>query len=295
MVSSRNPASPSEVIAKAVAVSEAVAELGESPLWDSAVGLRWLDISGQRMFTLDLEGRETTISLSTATTAIELSATEDLFAVTRTGFGRLDADSGRIEQALTVITDDGITMNDGAIDACGRCWAGSAVQDDSWRGILYRVDCGGVTTHIRQLGMSNGIDWSPTGEVLYHVDSSAGTLTAWEYDQASGALGTGQVLLTVPDEVGLPDGLSVDAQGNIWLAVWGPGQVWRIEPDTGDITGVVEVPTTYTTSCAFGGYELSTLYITTANYQQPSGGGLLYAVDVPATGRQPNRYVGVLP
>lgn len=150
-----------------------------------------------------------------------------------------------------------------------------------------------MTVHVDGLGMSNGIDFSPRGDVLYHVDSTAGTLRAWEYDVASGRLGDSRILLQVPDEVGLPDGLTVDAEGQVWVAVWGTGNVWRLAPDSGDTTAVVEVPTPYVSSCAFGGMDMTTLYITTADYQQPSGGGMLYAVDLPVRGRRPHRYGGV--
>lgn len=284
-----------EWVGTAVKVSESVSELGESPLWDADAGLRWLDIEGQRLFTLNLDGTESSVALSAPATAIELASAETLLAVTRSGFGWLDAVSGVLAELRTTVVDDGVSMNDGAIDPRGRCWAGSAVRDDSRRGVLYRVDDQGVTPILRGLGMSNGIDFSPDSDVLYHVDSSAGMLTAWDYDLSSGDLGDSRDLVSVPAEVGLPDGLTVDAEGDIWLAIWGPGQVWRIDPRTGETTGVVEVPTPCTTSCAFGGPDLSTLYITTANYANPPGGGLLYAAhNVPARGRLSHRFAGAL-
>lgn len=280
---------------KAEPVTTEPAELGESPLWDGSGVLRWLDISGRRLFALERDGTEHSVELSTTVTAIEASGHDDLFAVMRTGFGWVSPQTGRVEQRITILAEDGLTMNDAGIDPAGRCWAGSAVEDDSRRGVLYRVSAQGVTKHLKHLGMSNGIDWSPTGDVLYHVDSAAGTLTAWDYDLALGELGESRVLLCVPSEIGLPDGITVDADGNIWLALWGPGQVWRIDARSGSVTAIIDVPTPCTTSCAFGGDDLSTLYITTANYQQPPGGGLLYAVDVPAQGLMPHPFSGTLP
>lgn len=268
------------------------AELGESPLWDGAAGLRWLDVPGRRLHTLDQAGRETSVDLPETVTAVELGPARALLAVTSTGFGWLDPDSGRLDPVARVVSDPGVSMNDAGIDARGRCWAGSAVRDDTWRGALYRLEGTSVTSHAGRLGMSNGIDFSPAGDVLYHVDSAAGTLSAWDYDLAGGRLGAARVLVRVATDAGLPDGLTVDADGNVWLAVWGAGQVRRLDPATGQTTAVVEVPTPYTTSCAFGGPNLSVLYVTTANHHSPRGGGLLYAADVPARGLPPRRFAG---
>lgn len=270
--------------------SEALSELGESPLWDPNAGLRWLDVPGRRLFTLDAEGRETSVALYQAVTAIELGPGRDLLAVTCTGFGWLDTATGAVDETVRVVDDDAISMNDGAIDPHGRCWAGSAVRDLSGRGALYCFDGNTVTTRLQHLGMSNGLDWSVGGDELYHVDTGAGALTAWQYDPESGALGMARPLRSIP--LGLPDGLTVDANGDIWLAVWGLGHVWRLDSKTGATTAVIRLPSRYPTSCVFGGANLSTLYITTATDDEGPGGGLLHAVDVPTIGRPPRRFAG---
>jgi sugar lactone lactonase YvrE len=284
----------SEVVLEAAPVAQIVAELGESPLWSEEIGLRWLDIPGQRLHTLDLDGLHTCVTLSTRATAVELGPGHDLLAVTTSGFGRLDPASGLIEQFADVV-ENPVSMNDGGIDAKGRCWAGSAVRDGSQRGALYRLDGETVTTHLEKLAMSNGIDWSPEGDELYHVDSTAGTVTAWEFHLDSGELDMPRVLRRLPAETGLPDGLTVDENGDIWLAIWGSSQVWRLDPETGETTATVDVPTSCPTSCAFGGADLSTLYITTANTDGTPGGGLLYAAEVPARGLHPHRFSGGAP
>ncbi|PXY19550.1 SMP-30/gluconolactonase/LRE family protein [Prauserella muralis] len=277
-------ASSPDVVVEAVAVSGIVAALGESPLWQEGVGLRWLDVTGRWLHTRGLDGVERSVALSGRVTAVEAGPGAELFAVTGSGFGWVDPDSGAVTPLATVLGEASVSMNDGAIDARGRCWAGSAVRDGSGRGALFRFDGREVTAHVTGVGMSNGIGFSPGGEVLYHVDSAAGTVTAWEYDLATGELGRSRLLRTVPAEIGLPDGLAIDTGGGIWLAVWGPGQVWRLDPGTGAITALVEVPTPCTTSCVFGGPGLGTLYITTADHESPPGGGLLYAAEVPARG-----------
>lgn len=281
--------SPCEVVVEARPVSTSAAELGESPLWVPEHGLRWLDVPGQTLHTLDLAGVHHEVSLSARVTAVELGPGADLLVVTTHGFGWLDPDSGRVEQFAEVVAEP-ISMNDGGIDAKGRCWAGSAVRDGSQRGALFRLDDNGVTTHLEKLAMSNGIDWSPAGDELYHVDSTAGTVTGWEFHLGTGELDMPRVLRRVPAETGLPDGLTVDENGDIWLAVWGAGEVWRLDAETGETTAIVEVPAACPTSCAFGGPDLSTLYITTAG-----GGGFLCAAEVPARGLLPHRFSGGVP
>ncbi|WP_154760793.1 SMP-30/gluconolactonase/LRE family protein [Amycolatopsis pithecellobii] len=279
------------VAAEARPVLAATSELGESPLWSETIGLRWLDVPGQRLHTLGPDGKYSCVALSALTTAVELGPGAELLAVTTSGFGWLDPATGHVEQFADVVAEP-VTMNDGGIDPKGRCWAGSAVRDGSRRGALYRLDGTEVTTHLDKLSMSNGIDWSPDGRVLYHVDSTAGTVIAWAFDLGSGEVGQPRLLCQVPSETGLPDGLTVDANGDIWLAVWGSGEVWRLDPKTGQTTAIVDVPTECPTSCAFGGPDLSTLYITTARNEGEPGGGLLYAADVPAVGRHPHRFSG---
>jgi len=271
-------------------VNDTAAELGESPLWDGDAGLRWVDAAGRRLFTLAPDGTESVIGLSETVTAIEPGRSDVLLAVTQTGFGMLEPATGQVTERVRVLHDETVSMNDGAIDASGACWAGSAVRDGSLRGALYRYDGTDVTTYLTKLGMSNGLDWSPDADVLYHVDTSAGTLTAWECGVESGTLGTGRLLCSIPTDIGLPDGLTVDADGDIWLAIWGRSEVWRIDAKTGHTTGIVHVPTRFPTSCVFGGDSLSTLYVTTAAHENAPGGGLLYAVEVPAKGRLPHRF-----
>ncbi|OLF07403.1 hypothetical protein BLA60_27985 [Actinophytocola xinjiangensis] len=268
-------------------VSVARAELGESPLWDTGVGLRWLDVPGRALHTIGLDGGESVVALPETVSAVEPTTGATLLAVTATGFALLDPDTGALTPFAAAVSQDGVAMNDAAVDPSGRCWAGSAVRDDSFRGALYRLDEHSVTMCEGGLGMSNGIDWSPSGTVMYHVDSAVGELRAHAYDPATGDLGGRRVLRTVPATVGLPDGLTVARDGGVWLAVWGAGQVWRLDPDTGETTEIVAVPTPHPTSCAFGGPDLGTLHVTTAR-----PGGHVYAADVPAVGRLPHRFAG---
>lgn len=282
---------PSELF-HATPVAAVVAELGESPVWDEEAGLRWLDVTGKQLLTLEPDGIVTAVSLEETVTAVELGSGRDLMAVTSNGFGSMDPETGKIHSIVKVLHCHCVTMNDGAIDPQGRYWAGSAVRDGTRRGALYCLEGNHLTTQIHQIGMSNGIDWSPSGDVMYHVDTASRMVTSWRYNAISGEASDPRTLCTVPPDIGLPDGLAVSADGAIWLAIWGPGQVWRLDPHEGAITAIVEIPTPFATSCAFGGCDLSTLYITTANHENPPGGGLLYSVDLSTRGIKPRRYAG---
>lgn len=277
---------PTRFIAEPIAAGF-IAELGESPLWEPDVGIRWLDIDGQRLFTVDLAGQQHERALHTRVTAIELMTERNLLAVTNDGFAVLDPEVGRLQPLAKVDRPDGVAMNDAAIDPQGRCWVGSAVRDGSRRGELYRFDGTSVTTQVKNIGMSNGIDWSPDGATMYHVDTAAGTITAYDYDGASGELGHSRLLRTVPKDVGLPDGMAVDRDGNLWVALWGAGQVCCLDQHHGHTIGIVEVPASCTTSCVFGGPDMSTMYITTA---QPPAGGMLHAIELPVQGQPPRRF-----
>lgn len=159
-------------------------------------------------------------------------------------------------------------------------------------GECYCFDGNIVTTRFQQLGISNGLDWSVSGDELHYVDTAVGTLTAGRYNPGAEKLGAARVLRCIPAAAGLPNGLTVDSHSDIWLAVWDLSQVWRLDSRTGAITAVVHVPTRYPTSCVLGGSDLSTLYITTATDDAGPGGRFLYAVDVPARGRISHRFAG---
>lgn len=268
--------------------------LAESPLWDNAAGLRWIDISGQQLHLLTPSGEERSVPLTQMTTAIALTQQRLMLAVTATGFGTLDPDTGRCTSTLTAIYEGGVRMNDAAIDPAGRCWAGSLVEDGSARGALYRLDSDGLAVTIQGLGMSNGIDWSPSADWMYHVDSTSGIVRSWGYDVRNGRLDRSDVVVSIPPADGLPDGLTVDSSGRIWLAIWGAGEVRCIDPRSGVTLSTVKVPTPCVTSCAFGGEDYSTLYITTADEgadEGDRGGGLLYRAEVDAVGRPSSRFM----
>jgi sugar lactone lactonase YvrE len=156
-------------------------------------------------------------------------------------------------------------MNDGACDPQGRFWAGTLADDHhAGGGALYRLDRHGHAEFmLGDLTISNGLGWSPDGDTMYLVDSGPRVVHAFAFDDGHGTISNGRVLVTVAEEVGAPDGMTVDADGDLWVAIYGGGQVHRYSPD-GALLEVVAVPAEQTTCCGFGGPGLNRLYITTA-------------------------------
>ena len=207
------------------------------------------------------------------------------------GFVHLSPDG--LLRTLAEIAPAGRRMNDGACDPQGRVWAGTLAEDfRAGGGALYRLDGTGRTElMLRDLTISNGLGWSPDGGTMYLADSGPRVIHAFSFDGETGTISDGRVLVTVADEVGAPDGLTVDTDGDLWVAIYGGGRVHRYSPD-GLLREVLLFPTMQTTSCAFAGPGLNRLYVTTATEgwsdeerRAEPAAGLVYRVDTEATGR----------
>jgi sugar lactone lactonase YvrE len=282
-----------------VASSE-VALLGESPRWDPRTEqLVWLDIREQKAFsikpTTDLSA---TIDLRYSLTALGLRSGGGWVGVDKAGFVLLDDLSAPAVSIHVVEPDiDVARMNDGNVDARGCFWAGSASTNKGERaGSLYRLHPDGqVERVLTGIGKSNGVGWSPDGGELYYVDTGDASLDVLNVTPQGQVLSRRR-LVTIPPEFGLPDGVAVDADGGIWLAIWGAGVVHRYTP-AGDLDKVIRLPASRTTACVFGEADLGTLFITTAvrgsaRDRAPTDplGGRLFACRPGATGLVPNMF-----
>jgi sugar lactone lactonase YvrE len=248
-------------------VGRAVTQLGESPRWDPRTQqLVWLDLRAPRAWSLaPSNGEAVPIDLDRHLTALGMRAPAGWVATDDGGFVVLDALAGPSVDLQPIEPDPKhVRMNDGNVGPDGCFWAGSASTDNrEARGSLYRLSPDGrIDRVVTGLHMSNGIGWPPEGDRIYLVDSTEGALDVLTVDD-EGGLVSRERLVEVPRRVGLPDGLAVDADGGIWVAIWGAGAVHRYAP-SGKLDRVVRVPASRTTACAFGGTDLGTLFITTA-------------------------------
>ncbi|MFD1934239.1 SMP-30/gluconolactonase/LRE family protein [Nonomuraea mangrovi] len=251
-------------------------ELAEGPLWDPvAERLLWVDIpTGRIMEGLLRDGDLRVVRTHTlpgTVGAVAPAADGSLLVAAQYGFATIGE---RTTMGPRVLPEGTVSrLNDGRCDPAGRFLAGSLAKDErQGQEKLYRLELDGTVSVLAEgLTISNGLGWSPDGRTLYHVDSIPGVVWAQPYDVETGRVGPRTVILQVSD--GLPDGLAVDVEGNLWIAIWGAGEVRRHTPG-GRLLDTVKVASPKTSSAAFVG---STLVITTA-------GGGLFAADAGVTG-----------
>ncbi|MFF7734755.1 SMP-30/gluconolactonase/LRE family protein [Streptomyces sp. NPDC007984] len=258
----------------------AEAELGEGPTWDAANGrLLWIDILGSRLHTYDpATGRRTVRRTEQHIGAVKPRAGGGLVLNLRDGIGLLDPDGGF--RWLHHEPVPGRRANDAAVAPDGALWAGTMRYDEApGGGTLSRVTGdGSVVVVLDDVAVSNGTGWSPDGRRMYYVDSPTRRVDV--FDHADGRITGRRTLTEIEEGAGFPDGLTVDAEGCVWVALWQGSAVRRYTPD-GDLDRVVELPVPLVTACAFGGPDLSDLYITTARVgltDPPALAGSLFVV-----------------
>jgi sugar lactone lactonase YvrE len=244
--------------------------LGEGPVWDARTGtLYWVDIAAGAVFAHTCATGETTaVDVAAQVGCIGLTDDPDvLVAALRTGWHLLNLRTGgRTFLADAEADRPDCRYNDGAVDPAGRFWTGSLEDSETLPvGRLYRLDGDGRYTVADQgFYVSNGIDWSPDGRWMYFVDSNGDAIYRYGFDVESGAIRDRAVLVDTSAMRGQPDGLRVDAAGDIWCAFWDGAHLTRFTPD-GVVAEEVPMPVLRPTSVAFGGPDLTTMYITSAS------------------------------
>jgi sugar lactone lactonase YvrE len=242
------------------------ASLGESPLWDMRRDeLLWVDIDAGRLHrSSPRTARTRSFAVDPPATAVTPRAGGGFAAALRDGFGILDASPGEVRGFVPVGAGDGDTrMNDAACDRRGRMWAGTLSYSRLPRGALFRWTGGAPQLVLGGLTIANGIGWSPDDRWMFLVDTATGGVDRFAFDLDAGRIARRRRFATIERAAGRPDGLAVDADGGVWVALWGGGAVHRYAAD-GTLDRRVELPVTQVTSCCFGDADAGTLYITTA-------------------------------
>jgi sugar lactone lactonase YvrE len=242
--------------------------LGEGPRWDAATGrLLWVDIEGRALHLFDpARAEDRGIQLGDRIGSAAPTDDGGVLVALADRLALVDPESESVQTLVKIPHGAEMRLNDGACDPAGRFWVGSVALDFApGAAALYRYSGdGGLDRMLEGVTISNGIGWSPDGGTMYYVDSMAYRVDAFDFDLATGAISERRPLLVIERGGGIPDGLAVDDEGGIWVALWGRAAIRRYSPD-GELERVLDVPADNVTACCFGGADGRSLYVTSAS------------------------------
>ena len=238
-------------------------EVGENPIWD---------IKNQRALFLDIRGKaifkETheefdfiKVSLPQQIGCLALCENGDYLLAMEDGVYRMN-EQGEIILEHQPIKIKGRRFNDGKIGPDGAFYLGTT--DNNGNGAFYKMQNGELMELFDKCSCSNGIEWTSGAELMYYIDSPRQMIEMFDFDAASGELSNRRKFVDIPKEWGLPDGMTLDENDNLWVALWGGHRVIQIDKNTKKVIDEIIVPCPKASSCAFGGNDLRELYITTA-------------------------------
>jgi sugar lactone lactonase YvrE len=276
--------------------------LGEGPVWDDRRGqLLRVDITGEAVITFD-PSEETTARFRAGGEVSAVIPRESGGVLLTVGHEVVALSSDGVRETLAIVEDDkpDNRFNDCRCDPQGRLWAGTMNKNRvPGTAALYRMAPGeSMAVVVAPTTLSNGIGWSPASDRMYFIDSTEQRVDVFDFDGTTGAISSRRCFVQVPAEDGLPDGLSVDAEGGVWLCLFGGGQIRRYD-ETGVLSAVVSLPVTNPTCPTFGGPDLRTLYITSARHRlsraqlacEPAAGAVL-VLEPGVSGLPLNRFAG---
>jgi sugar lactone lactonase YvrE len=277
---------------RAEQITAPIAYHAEGPVWLDR--LHWVDMLAGDVLTLDPDGSVGRRHVGTVVAALRPRASGGFVYAVGRGFALDDGFGTPVRTLPELWTTDAVRMNEGGCDPGGRFYCGSmAYAETPGAASLYRLDPdGSVATVLVDLTVSNGLEWSPDGRLAYYVDSATGRIDVMDY-AADRGLTDRRPFVTI--ETGAPDGLTVDAEGGIWVALWGGSAVHRYTPE-GALSEVIELPVTQVTACTFGGAGLDELFITTSREGLPPdvepAAGALFHVRPGIAGRPVRQFAG---
>lgn len=276
-------------------------ELGEGPVWDERNRCLWfVDVlAGQVLRWCAVDDTLDRFDIGRSVGALALTDQAEVLVAHADGFGLLDPIDGSLVPIADVDADQPeMRMNDGGVDPWGRMVAGTMhLAQIPGAGRVVRLEPNGIVTTLWEgVTVSNGIDWDAGGAQCFYIDSPTRRLDVIEFDVERGDPGQRRCLVDLAEFEGVPDGLTIDQAGNVWVCFWGGGAVRSFDP-SGRVVHEVRVPVSQPTSCAFGGDDLTDLYITTAHFgldarrraSEPLAGSLL-RVRPGSIGRPPRRW-----
>ena len=280
---------------RAEQLTDPVAYHAEGPVWSGAWGgLRWVDMLAGDVLSLTDAGTIGRRHVGTIAAAVRPRRGGGAVIAIERGFALESAD-GSLTPLTEIWTDSSIRMNEGGCDPDGRFYCGSMAYDQrQGAATVYRLDADlSVRPVLENVTVSNGLDWSPDGSLAYYNDTATHSIQLFTYDTDAGLTGRRTFVAMSDDES--PDGLTVDAEGGVWVAMNGSGEVRRYRAD-GRLDGVIEVGARQVTACTLGGPDLDELFITTSRENLEPGedplAGSLFQVTVGVAGVPVREFAG---
>jgi len=292
------------------AVSERLSDLGEGPHWDvHTQKLYYVDAFVGDVCRLDpATGVTESVHLDGITTFVipYFSDPSNLLITKTNEVRKLNFTSGESELLTQLDSNDPkYRFNDGKCDTRGRVFAGTLTEGQLEKGHLYRMDKNYTLVQVTdRISLSNGLAWSLNNDTLYFIDSEGKKIYAFDYDLETGTATNKRILINYNTEdayknFGVPDGMTIDIEGKLWVAHYGGKCVLRIDPATKSILRQIDIPARNVTSCCFGGPHFDILYVTTANSKTdedkriyPQAGAVFAVKDLGTRGQPPNHFDG---
>jgi len=277
--------------------------LGEGPFWDHLKQvLYWVDIRGMKLHIFDpAKNEDEVIPVNQYIGCVVPRSGGGLILALQSGIYEINLETKELKKVADPEPDKPLNrFNDGKVDPKGRFWVGTLeiAETSEPMGSLYCLDTNGkVKKMVENVGVSNGLSWDLATKTMYFIDSILKRVDGFDYDVETGAITNRRIIVKTPNELGVPDGMTIDEEGMIWVAFWRGSCIIRYDPKDGTILKKVVLPVSKVTSCAFGGKDLDKLYITTASYEvdtqkEPLAGHLFVLNNPGVKGRKEPHYLG---
>ncbi|KAM6446375.1 regucalcin isoform 1-T3 [Liasis olivaceus] len=285
-------------------------KIGESPVWEEKENsLLFVDITGKKIYRWNSLTKEVqSVSVDAPVSTVSLRKSGDYVITLGTQFAALDWKKKSTTTIIHVDKDKSNNrFNDGKVDPAGRLFAGTMAEEirpavlERHQGSLYTLfPDHSVVKNFDKVDISNGLDWSLDHRTFFYIDSLSYHVDAFDYGLQTGKLSNRRNVYKLEKEECIPDGMCIDTEGKLWVACYDGGRVIRIDPETGKRIQTVKLPVDKTTSCSFGGYDYSELYVSSACQgmdesslrQQPQAGGIFKITGLGVKGIPPHSYAG---
>lgn len=243
--------------------------LGEGPVWHAERNsFFWVDIEGKKLHEMNWANKQVqTWQMPQRIGMVVIEDGDNLIVALQEGLAKFDLKTAAIEWLMDIEKDIvNNRANDGKCDSEGRLWLGTMdVEAKQGAGSLYCINNNNISQQLSHLSISNGMAWSLDNKRFYFIDSPQRKIDTYLFEATTGVINFERTAAVIPEALGLPDGMCIDAEGMLWVAHWDGFCVARWNPENGALLATINLPVPQVTSCAFGGENLDQLIITTAS------------------------------